>query len=248
MRLVPLKSRDNLVRDMIDQRVGAVTVLFDAGHRQLHKRRHVIGGTGHADIGSYEVDVEVRPWCVADVCGDRQPNASGDDRDRTRESDLETEPVADVASHGFAKMRLSRSWCAFQIQVDVESAARTDLTGEQGRRTFDDPRIVEGIQAFQEAVVGRLPLQLRHRPRSVCGEHFESIREGSSKGKRRCVNHTAHRLPPSLADRFVASFSHPGVCGSPTCSYIRRSTAKPSPIGMPRLRACGASAAAKFAG
>jgi hypothetical protein len=58
------------------------------------------------------------------------------------------------------------------------------VAGEQRGRTFDDPVVVEQVEAFEQSVVGDLSLQLLRCPRSGLGCRVEAIGQRTAEGGR----------------------------------------------------------------
>src|SRR5450432_1639413 len=68
-------------RDVIDKRIGAVSVLLDIRHDHTGQRRYILGLAGHAEIRTDQVDVELDPNRVTHQGGYGEADAAGiDDR------------------------------------------------------------------------------------------------------------------------------------------------------------------------
>jgi hypothetical protein len=119
-----------------------------------------------------------------------------------------------------------------------------DVTGEQRGRAFDDPALVDEVEALQQPVVRHLPLELRERPAARGGEIPELVGESPAEGARATVRTTAghqHRDPawgraggfPSFSEErsacTLASSIHWDASGSPVVSRSQRKSARPSP-------------------
>jgi hypothetical protein len=62
-----------------------------------------------------------------------------------------------------------------------------DVTGEQRGRAFDDPALVDEVEALQQPVVRHLPLELLERPAAPGGEIPELVGESPAEGARASV-------------------------------------------------------------
>src|SRR5206468_62810 len=95
---------------------------------------------------------------------------------RARRADLEAEPVANVQGGRAAEVHLGDLPGHLAVEVDVDGAPDTDVTGEQRRRALDDPALVHEVEALQEAVIRHLSLELRQGPAAPGGKVPELVR------------------------------------------------------------------------
>jgi len=166
---VPLEYRGKLVRDVVDQRLGKVSVLLDAGHEDRGKGRDVVGPPGHPQVLASQVDVKRHPHRGADYRRHRQTGRSSG-CDRLGGADLETEPVADVVLRGCPQLRFCGLGRLRTVEIDIDSGPDAEIPCQQRGRPFDDPLVVGQVQALQQPVVGDLPLELRQWPPAAGSE------------------------------------------------------------------------------
>jgi len=168
-------------------------------------------------------------------------------------SNLEAEPVTDIARRGFAEIGLGDVPRRRAIHIDVNGRAHADVASQQSRCPFHDPPVVDEVETFEESVVCNLALELRQRPPVGLRFGFESFGEGSAEGpgaaiRARAVGHGVRPSPTATgsssrredAPRSTcarASSIHRGVAGSPTRSRSQRRSAMPSPRRSPNRRA-----------
>jgi len=102
--------------------------------------------------------MELRPFRVADRCDDRESNRRAPVARRLARSDLEAEPVGDVASGSLAELRLCDLERLRAVDVDVDRGADADLARQQSSCAVDDAAAVDEVEPLQQPVVGDLEL------------------------------------------------------------------------------------------
>ena len=70
------------------------------------------------------------------------------------------------------------------VEVNVESPSDANVAGEQRGRAFDDPALVDEIEALQQPILGQLPLELLERPAAPGGEIPELVGQSPAEGAR----------------------------------------------------------------
>jgi hypothetical protein len=138
-----------------------------------------------------------------------------------------------------------------------------DVTGEQRGRAFDDPALVDEVEALQQPVVRHLPLELRERPAARSGEIPELV--GESPGGRRQGYRTNDRRSPAPGSGLGTSWRLPVLLGRAFglhsrllyplgCFRVASSVEEPAkereaiPRLSPKLAAYGARASANAPG
>jgi hypothetical protein len=132
---------------------------------------------------SYEIDVEGRPLRIPHEGLHGKADTAGI-CERPRSADLETEPVAKIQGGRLAEVRLGNLPSHVAVQVNVDSPPAADVAGEQRGRAFDDPALVDEVEALRQPVVGHLPLQLLERPAAPGGEIPELVCQSPAEGAR----------------------------------------------------------------
>jgi hypothetical protein len=145
---VSLEYRGKLVSDVVDQRVGAVSVLLDAGHKDTGKGWYVVGPPGHPQVLASQIHVEGHPHRGADYRRHRQAGRRSG-CDRLGRADVETEPVADVALCGCPQLRFCALARLRAVEIDIDSGPDAEIPCQQRGRPLDDPLVVGKVQAFQ---------------------------------------------------------------------------------------------------
>ncbi len=237
---MPLEHRGKLVCDVVDQRVGAVSVLLDAGHEDPGQGRDVVGPPGHPQVLASQVDVEGHPHRGADYRRHRQAGRRSG-CDRLGRADVETEPVPDVVLRGCPQLRFCALGRLRTVEIDIDSGPDAQIPCQQRGRPFDDPLVISQVQALQQPVVGDLALELRQRPPAAGGEGLKPVGQGAPERRRGGITgrlvHRATRVPLDRAGSrsrcALASSSQRGVPGSPTRSSSQRMTPRPSPRRRP---------------
>jgi len=97
--------------------------------------------------------------------------------DGTTGADLEPEPVADVATRGFAQLSFGHLTCPRPIHVNIDCRAHAQIPSKERGGTLDDPPIIDHVETFKQAVVGELPLELRQRPPAPVCDGAQPVRE-----------------------------------------------------------------------
>ena len=178
---MPLEYRAGLVRDMIDKRIGPVAMLLHIGHDHAGQRRNILRLAGHAEILADEIDVECSPLRIPHE-GLHGKADTTSIHERPRRADLEAEPVAKAQGGRLAEVRHGNLPSHLAVEVNVESPPDPDVTGEQRGRTFDDPALVDEVEALQQPVIRHLPLELLERPAAPGGENPELVGESPAEG------------------------------------------------------------------
>jgi len=73
------------------------------------------------------------------------------------------------------------------VDVDVDGAPDTDVTGEQCGRPLDDPTLIHEVEALQEAVIRHLSLELLQGPAAPSGKIPELVGERRPEGTRAAI-------------------------------------------------------------
>jgi hypothetical protein len=183
---MPLENRADFIRDMIDKRIGPVSMLLYIGHDHASQWRDVLRVAGHAEILSDEIDVKGCPLRIPHEGLHRKAGTAGTCQWPWR-ADLEAEPVANLQGGRPAQVRLCNFPGHLAVQVNVDSPPDADVTGEQRCRAFDDPALIDEVEALQQPVVRHLPLELLERPAALGGENPELVGESPPEGTRASV-------------------------------------------------------------
>lgn len=189
--------------------------------------------------------MELRPGRGADVCGDRKTNSRLTFAHRSRWTDLEPEPVSNVAASRSSEVCLGDFRLLRPVHVDIDGRPHAQITRKQGRGTFKDPSVVDQVEPLKQAVIGHLPLQLHQRPLALPCQRTQPVGEGTTERRRTRVaavgGHNGRIPAREWPSDFSASASHSAACGSPISSRSQRSVARPSPLRSPSREAYGAS-------
>jgi hypothetical protein len=170
---VAFVHRCDLVRDVIDQRIGAISVLLDIGNHTTRERRNVIRLPGHLQICTDEVDAEMRPHCRTYRRRHRESDRAGGNR--RSDPYVETEPIAKVQRRRAAQVSLGDLPSYVAVDVNVQARPHAKITSQQCGCALDDPTVVDEIEPFEESVVGHLALQLLDRPGAGRGRNLDPI-------------------------------------------------------------------------
>ena len=119
------------------------------GHNHTGQRGDVLWVAGHAEILSDEIDVKGGPLCIPHEVLHGKADTAGT-CERPWRADLEAEPVADVHSGRPAQVRLGDLPSHVAVEVNVDSPPDADVAGKQRGRAFDDPALIDKVEALQQ--------------------------------------------------------------------------------------------------
>jgi hypothetical protein len=151
--------------DLVGERVGLVMRLVKAGNQIGNQWGYVVRGDRQA--------------CSVSGIGDRGSCA-----------DLKPDPVAEVEACRLPQVTFGLVAVDGPVQVDVDGVSNDDRAGEQRGSSFDDPLVIEGVEAREQPVIPELPLKLGQRPaasgQGPCGWAIRRRRSVNARRKAAC--------------------------------------------------------------
>jgi hypothetical protein len=116
--------------------------------------------TGHCNAGPDHIDRKLGPDGVPDVGDYGKPDRLCPAVHGSSTTYFKPKPVAEVLVCCRPKLSFGQLAVRLSIDVDVERGANANFPSEKSGRSFDDPPLIDEIEALEEAVVGDLPSQL----------------------------------------------------------------------------------------
>ncbi|TMK48666.1 MAG: hypothetical protein E6G66_09895 [Actinobacteria bacterium] len=99
-----------------------------------------------------------------------------------RRTDLEAEPVAEVTIGRCSEVRFCHVARHLPVHVDIEAASNPQVTRHEGCGAFDDPSVVDNVEALKKPVVCHLALELLKGPGTLHGRLPQALGKGAPKG------------------------------------------------------------------
>jgi hypothetical protein len=99
-----------------------------------------------------------------------------------RHTDLEPEPVAEATIGRCSEVRFRHVARHPPVHVDIEAASNPQVARQEGCGAFEDPSVVDEVQALKEPIVRHLVLELLKGPGAFLGRLTQALGKGPSKG------------------------------------------------------------------
>ena len=133
------------------------------------------GLPGHDYLGPDQVDVELRPYGRADICLCREARPGSAVCHCPRWTNLEAKPVTDFCVRRITQIALRGLALDVAEHIDVDRRPHPEVPGEECSGALHYPSLVDEVEAFEQAVVRHLALELRKRPSTVLGRILELV-------------------------------------------------------------------------
>lgn len=119
--------------------------------------------------------MELTPDRCPDERCHRNTDASATIRHWLSGSQLEPEPVSDIARGCLAQLSLGDLTCELAVNVDIDGSSDADTASNQCCSTLDDPVIIDQVQSLKESIVRELALELGKGPDSALCQRTQSV-------------------------------------------------------------------------